>query len=82
MLSDYIAKKLKVAHYKLLADGTYFGEINGLKGVWANHKNLENCRQELKEALEDWLLFKIKEGDSIPGLPVAVDRRRLVKKYA
>ena len=82
MLSEYIAKKLQTAHYKLLPDDTYFGEIPGLKGVWANHKKLEACRQELKSALEDWILFKIKEGDSIPGLPIAVDRRRLAKRYA
>ena len=79
MLTEFIAKQLKRARYKLLKDGTYFGEIPGLRGVWANAKNLETCREELRSALEDWVLFKLKDGDEIPGLRVGVDRRRLVK---
>ncbi len=79
MLSEFITKKLKEARYKLLKNGSYFGAIPGLKGVWANAKNLEDCREELRSALEDWLLFSVKEGDLIPGLRVGVDRRRLVR---
>lgn len=79
MLSEYIAKKLREAVYEILKDGTYFGEIPGLKGVWANAKNLEACREELRSALEDWLLFKIKDGDSIPGLRIDVNRKQVVK---
>lgn len=70
---------MKGARYKLLKDGSYFGEISGLKGVWANAKNLEDCRSRLKAALEDWLLFSIKDGASIRGLEIKVDRRGLVK---
>jgi len=79
MLSEYIAKKLKEAVYEILKDGTYFGEIPGLKGVWANAKNLEDCREELRSALEDWLLFKIKDGDSIPELKIEVSRKQAVR---
>ena len=57
MISAFIEKKLKDAGYKLLKDGTYFGEIWGLPGVWANAKRLEDCRAELKEVLEDWVLL-------------------------
>ena len=67
MLSEFILKKLKEARYKLLKDGSYFGEISGLKGVWANAKNLEDCRKELQEVLEDWLLLKVRERENIPG---------------
>ena len=81
MLSEYIAKKLKQARYKFLKDGSYFGEIAGLRGVWANAKNLEDCREELRSALEDWMLFKLKDGDIIPGLRTAADQRRLVKTF-
>lgn len=79
MLSDFISKKLKEARYKILEDRSYFGDIPSLRGVWANAKNLESCRQGLISALEDWLLFKLKEGDDIPGLHIGVDQRRLVK---
>jgi len=79
MLSEFISKKLREAVYEILKDGTYFGEIPGLKGVWANAKNLEDCREELRSALEDWLLFKIKDGDSIPELKIEVSRKQAVR---
>lgn len=79
MLSEYIEKKLKIAKYKLLKDGSYFGEIPGLKGVWANAKNLEDCRKELQEVLEDWLLLKVRFGEKISGFEIQFDRRELVK---
>lgn len=79
MLSEYLAKKLKQARYKLLDDRSYFGEIPGLKGVWANAKNLESCREELRSALEDWLLFKLKDGDAVVGLETDIKRKRLAR---
>lgn len=79
MLSEFIAKQLKKARYKLLDDRSYFGEIPGLKGVWANANNLEDCRQELQEVLEDWLLLKIRAHERIPGFALTVDRRALAR---
>lgn len=79
MLSEFIQKQLQKARYKLLKDESYFGEIPGLGGVWANAKNLEDCREELRSALEDWVLFKVKDGDTIPGLRVGVARKGLVR---
>ncbi len=79
MLSEFIAKKLREAQYKLLKNRTYFGEIPGLRGVWANAKNLEDCRKELREVLEDWLLLKVRNRERVPGFEIKVDRRELVR---
>ena len=79
MLIEYIDKKLKQARYKLLEDGTYFGKIPGVRGVWANARNLEDCRKELQEVLEGWMVLKITNQEKIPGLRTSVDRRLLVK---
>ncbi len=79
MLNEFIEKKLISARYKLLKDGSYFGEIPGLKGIWANAKNLESCRKELQEVLEDWLLLKVRDGEKIPGFEIKIDRRELVR---
>ena len=76
MLTDFIAKQLTKARYELIEDGTYFGEIPGLRGVWANAKRLEDCRRELQSVLESWLLLKIQDGDSIPGLEYQSRRTR------
>lgn len=79
MLTEFINKKLKNARYKILKNGSYFGEIVGLKGVWANAKNLEDCRRELQEVLEDWLLLKVRDGEQIPGFTIKFNRRELVR---
>ena len=79
MLSDFVQKNMERAKYKLLEDRTYFGEIPGLKGVWAEAKNLETCRKELTEVLEDWLFLKLRSKDNIPGFVVHTDKRKLVK---
>jgi len=68
MISDFIKSSLKRAKYEKLKDGTYYGEIKGLRGLWANAKTLKKCKEEMKEVLEDWLVIKIQHGDSVPGL--------------
>jgi len=60
MFTQFIEKKMQSAKYKILEDGNYFGEIKSAKGVWASSKSLENCRQELQEVLEEWLLLKVR----------------------
>lgn len=75
MFNEFIEKKLKSAKYKILGNGNYFGEIKGARGVWANAKNLEDCRQELREVLEDWFLLKIQAGEKIPDFGIKIGCR-------
>lgn len=67
MLTEYVQAALKKAKYEILPDdGSFFGTIDGFKGVWANAKTLEECRNELREVLEDWLLISISHHLPIP----------------
>lgn len=68
MFSQYIQKALEKAKYKILDDGTWFAEIPGFQGVWANGRNVEDCRKELLEVLEEWLIIKIRDHEPIPHL--------------
>lgn len=68
MLFQYIQKALEKAEYKKLEDGSWFAEIPGFEGVWANGSNVEFCRKELSEVLEEWLLLKLKDNDPIPKI--------------
>ena len=68
MLTRYIHEAMKKARYKILEDGTSFGEIPGLAGVWANERSSAKCRQVLQEVLEEWLVLKIRDNDSIPRI--------------
>ena len=69
---------MRAAHYEILEDdASYYGEIPGFQGVWANAPTLEECRAELAEVLEGWLLFKLADGDPLPivdGLELNVKR--------
>jgi len=49
-------------------DGTYYGEIPGLDGVWANAATLEACREELESALEDWVVAGLQLGHPLPEI--------------
>lgn len=68
MLSDFITQKLAKARYELLKDGSYYGEISSLKGVWADATTLDQCRAKLREVLEEWIVLKLRAGDAIAGL--------------
>lgn len=66
MLVEYVQGALEKAEYKKLEDGSWFAEIPDFEGVWANGKTVEECRKELVEVLEEWLILKLSDGDSIP----------------
>lgn len=70
MISEFIVQKLNKARYKIIDNNNYFGEIPGLKGVWASAKTLEKCREELREVLEEWLILKLRDGENIPGFSI------------
>jgi predicted RNase H-like HicB family nuclease len=66
MLLDYINAAMHQAQYEIIEDGTYYGEIPGFAGVYSNTANLEECRNELVEVLEEWLLFRISRNLPLP----------------
>ncbi len=68
---------MRQAVYELLSDGTFYGEIPGLSGVFANAANLEACREELKDVLEEWIVLGLHLGHHIPpvnGVELVVER--------
>ncbi len=69
MLLHYLQTALNRAHYEMIEDETpFYGEVPGLEGVWATGDTLEACRENLAEAIEDWLLFSIAQGLPVPPL--------------
>ncbi len=60
MLTEYLEAAMRRANYEILPDdNTFYGDIPGFDGVYANSVNLETCRSELKEVLEEWILLSI-----------------------
>jgi predicted RNase H-like HicB family nuclease len=67
MLTDYIDAAMRHAQFKILPDdGNYFGEIPGFQGVWAYAPTIEECREELREVLEEWIVYRLTERLRLP----------------
>jgi predicted RNase H-like HicB family nuclease len=80
MLTNYIRAAMRQARYEILSDdGTFYGEIPGFNGVYANADMLEACREELEEVLEEWILFRVSR--QLP-LPVVEGIELTIKEVA
>ena len=67
MLTKYIQAAMRQAKYEILSDdGSFYGEIPGFDGVYANVNTLDDCREELEEVLEEWILFRVSRNLSLP----------------
>ena len=77
MLTEYIHAAMRRATYEILSDGTFYGEIPGFQGVYANAKTLEACREQLQEVLEGWIVLGLRLGHSLPvvdGIELIVEQ--------
>lgn len=63
-LARYLKVALEKSQFERLEDGSWYGEIPGFQGVWANGASQEECRQVLGEVLLEWLALKLKDGDT------------------
>lgn len=79
MLAEFILKKLKTTRCKKLEDGTYFGHIPSIPGIWSNARRLKECRLELQEVFEEWLVLEIRDRQKISGLDMAISRRSMAR---
>ncbi len=80
MLRAYIAGAMRRARFEVLADdGSYYGEIPGFLGVYANASTPDACRALLEQVLEDWILVRVSKNLSLPvvdGIELAVKEVR------
>lgn len=60
---------MRQAKYEITEDdGSFYGTIPGLQGVWSSVPTLEACRAQLEEVLEDWLLLSLTRNLPIPPI--------------
>lgn len=78
MLSQYIQAAMRLARYEILNDDkSFYGEIPGFQGVYANAATLEDCREELAEVLEEWIFLHLADNTPLRvenGLKLSVER--------
>ena len=69
MIHSYIDAAIQRARYELIQDEEpYYGEVPELQGVWATGKTLEECRRNLIEVVDGWLLLRIARRMPVPAL--------------
>ena len=69
MLIEYIESALEKAKYEIIDDTLpFYGEVPVLKGVWAQGKTLEECRNNLKDVIEGWIIIRLEKHLSIPTI--------------
>jgi predicted RNase H-like HicB family nuclease len=71
MITEYINEALKRAKFELINDDEpYYGEVTELRGVWATGRTLEECRHNLVEVIDGWLVVRLRKGLPIPPLGI------------
>ena len=65
-VAPYIQSAIRHATYEILDDQTFYGEIFGFQGVYANADTLEQCREELQSVLEGWIILGLRMNHPLP----------------
>lgn len=68
MFSEYTQAALKRAKYVTLESGSFMATVEGLPGVIATGKSIEECREDLIEVIEEWVTIRLQRGLDIPAL--------------
>jgi len=69
MIVQYIEAALSHARYEIIDDEEpYYGEVPDLVGVWATGKTLEECRKNLAEVIDGWIVVRLRRGLAIPPI--------------
>lgn len=77
MISKYVREALKRARFERLEDRSYVGRIPKLRGVLATGRTVAECRAQLVEVVEEWILVRVARGLEVPALGhVKIDVRR------
>lgn len=67
MITEYIRAALCRAKHEV-EDNVYYAEIPELPGVLACGTTLKECRQQLIEVIEGWLIVGFRHADTLPVL--------------
>ncbi len=75
MFTEYVEKAMHQAEYEQMEDGNWWGQVTPLRFTWATGPTKEACAKELRDVVEDWLVFAISRHSTIPtlnGVTIAV----------
>lgn len=69
LIKSYIQVAMRHARYEIVREnGTYYGEIRECPGVHAAAASLKMCKNQLEEALEEWILVNVDKNMTLPPI--------------
>ncbi|MBC8520571.1 MAG: type II toxin-antitoxin system HicB family antitoxin [Methanomicrobia archaeon] len=69
MITEYVEAAMSKARYEIIEDEEpYYGEVPELEGVWATGKTLEECRKNLAEVIDGWIIVRLRKGLPLPPI--------------
>ena len=69
MIMEYIEAALNKARYDMMKDKEpFYAAVPGLEGVYATGKTLEECRKNLTEVIDGWLVVRLRKGLAVPSI--------------
>jgi predicted RNase H-like HicB family nuclease len=68
LIGKYVDRVMLRAETKQYPSGEWFAEVPGFPGAWGSQPSEEAAEEELREALHEWVLLKIRDKDR--DLPV------------
>ena len=78
MTREDVQAAMERARYEIIADPEpCYGEIPACPGVWATGNTLKECRRNLQEVLDGWVVVRLQR--SLPIPPIDGRRMRLAK---
>ena len=81
MIREYIHNAMRHAHYEIIdpPETPFYGEIPELPGVLACGVTLEDCRADIEDALDGWIVLGLQLGHEIPEVDgINVNRLRAI----
>ncbi len=67
MIIEYVEKAMEKATFEDLGNTEgFYGEIPGFDGVLSNAPAESECREQLREVLEEWILLRVSRQLPIP----------------
>lgn len=69
MIIEFIHAALARAKYEIIdGEELFYGELEDFPGVWATGNTLGECRQNLVEVLDEWIIIHLRRDLPIPRL--------------
>ncbi|MEP7234220.1 MAG: type II toxin-antitoxin system HicB family antitoxin [Ignavibacteriota bacterium] len=66
IFTDYFEAAMATAEYEKYDDSTVGGRVRECSGVLGFGNSLEECKTDLRSALEGWVLLGIHQGHELP----------------